>query len=262
MKRTPIQPEWDTIPEPFHPFLSGAAVFDSSCSSNARVLYLEKDGGFYLKSAPKGALRREADMTRFFHSKGLGTQVLAYESLESDWILTRRIPGEDCCDPQYLADPTRLCDTLGECLRMLHDSDPTGCPIPNHTAEYIEKARRNFLANDYNTEHFPDNWGYRSPEDAWKVVEESSKYLKTDTLLHGDYCLPNIMLDNWRFSGFIDLDTGGVGDRHVDLFWGIWSLNFNLKTSQYRDRFLDAYGRDRVCEDIFSVIAALEVFTA
>ena len=92
------------------------------------------------------------------------------------------------------------------------------------------------------------------------MLEENGKYLKTDVLLHGDYCLPNIMLDNWQLSGFIDLDAGGIGDRHIDLFWGMWSLGFNLKTDRYRDRFLDAYGRDQVNEDVFRVIAAAEVF--
>jgi len=51
-----------------------------------------------------------------------------------------------------------------------------------------------------------------------------------------------------------------VGDRHLDLFWGIWSLWFNLKTDRYRERFLDVYGREMVNEDVFPVIAALEVF--
>ena len=68
------------------------------------------------------------------------------------------------------------------------------------------------------------------------------------------------MLDNWRFRGFIDLGTGGIGDRHVDLFWGIWSLGFNLKTDAYRGRFLDAYGRDAVEEEMLRLIAAIEVF--
>ena len=80
------------------------------------------------------------------------------------------------------------------------------------------------------------------------------------TLLHGDYCLPNILLDNWQLSGFIDLDAGGIGDRHIDLFWGIWTLQFNLKTDRYRDRFLDAYGRDKVTEELLRVVSAAEVF--
>ena len=81
-----------------------------------------------------------------------------------------------------------------------------------------------------------------------------------EVLLHGDYCLPNIMLDNWRFSGFIDVGNGGVGDRHVDLFWGAWTLNFNLGTDKYRERFFDAYGRDKLEPDKLRTIAAFEVF--
>ena len=260
MKRTPIQPAWDAIPRQFHEYLAGADIYDSSCSTVARVYFLDKGPGFYLKSAPKDTLRREADMTRFFHSKGLGAQVLAYESLEADWMLSVRVPGEDCCDPMYIADPVRLCDTMAELLRMLHDTDPAGCPAPDRTGEYLATARRNYLANAYDTQHFPDNWGYATPEEAWRVVEENGKYLKTDTLIHGDCCLPNIMLDNWRFSSFIDLDSGGVGDRHADLFWATWSLGFNLKTDRYRDRFLDAYGRENICEDLFPIIGAIEIF--
>ena len=68
------------------------------------------------------------------------------------------------------------------------------------------------------------------------------------------------MLENWRFSGFIDLDGAGIGDRHIDLFWGRWSLGFNLGTYEYSDRFFDAYGRDKINEDTLRVVAAAEVF--
>jgi kanamycin kinase len=68
------------------------------------------------------------------------------------------------------------------------------------------------------------------------------------------------MLENWRFSGFIDLDGAGIGDRHIDLFWGRWSLGFNLGTYEYSDRFFDPYGRDKINEDALRVVAAAEVF--
>lgn len=84
--------------------------------------------------------------------------------------------------------------------------------------------------------------------------------LRTDTLLHGDYCLPNVIFDHWEFSGFVDLGNGGVGDAHVDLFWGAWTLTFNLKTDAYRQRFFDAYGRDKVDEEKLRLVAACEVF--
>ena len=261
MNRTPICVDLSAIPTQFHAYLQGASLFDSSCSPAARVFFLDKGPGFYLKTAAKGTLAREAAMTSFFHGKGLGPEVLAYESLDADWMLTLRIAGEDCLHRQYLDEPARLCDTTAQLLGMLHDTDFTGCPVPNRTAEYLANARHNHRYKLYDASLFPDNWGYDTPEAAWAEIENNAKFLRHDTLLHGDYCLPNIMLDHWKFSAFIDLDASGVGDRHVDLFWGMWSLEFNLKTSQYRDRFLDVYGRESVCEDAFRTVAAVEVFT-
>ena len=92
------------------------------------------------------------------------------------------------------------------------------------------------------------------------MLKEGESAIDGRVLLHGDYCLPNIMLDNWKLSSLIDLGNGGVGDRHVDLFWGAWTLWFNLKTDKYRDRFFDAYGRDKVDEEKIKIIAAAEVF--
>ena len=260
MERHLVHPNPDSFPITFQPLLRSAAVYDSSCSPAAKVWFIDRDNGFYLKTAPKRALQGEAALTRFFHSKNLGAEVLAYESLEQDWLLTARVPGEDCISPMYLDDPKRLCDVTAEALRKLHSTDFTGCPIPNRTADYLSTARSNYKKGHYDVNLFPDNWGYDTPEAAWQVVEERAHLLQADTLIHGDYCLPNIMLNNWKLSGFIDLDTGGVGDRHVDLFWATWSLNFNLKTDVYRNRFLDAYGRGDVNEDLFPVIAAIEVF--
>jgi len=259
MQRTPVSLNREDIPAQFHTFLDGAAVFDSSCSKAAKVWFLDKGPGFYLKTAPKGSLQKEAEMTAFFHSKALGAEVLGFESLERDWLLTRRVPGEDCTWQLYMDDPARLCDLTAELLRMLHETPLAGCPV-DRTADYLATARQNFQTGAYDTQLFPDNWGYATAEEAWRMVEETGKYLRSDTLLHGDYCLPNIMLDNWRFSGFIDLDTAGAGDKHVDLFWGTWSLEFNLKTDRYRDRFLDAYGRDGFHEELLRTVAAIEVF--
>ena len=83
--------------------------------------------------------------------------------------------------------------------------------------------------------------------------------LKKDVLLHGDYCLPNVILDHWKFSGYIDLGCGGLGDRHIDLVWGLWTLKFNLGTAEYTDRFMDAYGRDRIEPEKLRMVAAMEM---
>ena len=260
MKRKRIDPDLGQFPEELRRLLEGVPVWDSSCSPQAKVYYIERDGGMYLKTAPRGSLGREARMDQFFFRKGLGPQVLTYLEGERDWLLTARIPGEDCTWQPYLDDPKRLSEKTAQLLRSLHEADGFGCPVPDRTGEYLAKAAENYAAGVFDGDLFPDNWGYRSAEEAWNIVQTQGKYLKSDTLLHGDYCLPNILLDNWNFTGFIDLDTAGMGDRHVDLFWGTWTLQFNLKTDRYRDRFLDAYGREAVDEELLRVVAAIEVF--
>ena len=263
MKLTPVQLDISEFPAEFHPLLRGAALYDSSCSPEARVIFVDKDRGYFLKSAPAGSLAREAEMMRYFHGKGLSAEVLAYLSEgDRDWFLTAKIPGEDCIAVKHLAQPERLCDLLAEQLLLLHSLDCADCPGPTHTERNLAVASHHFHSGHYNAGRFPGNRGYETPEAAYAVVEEQKHLLQADTLLHGDCCLPNILLDDWKFSGYIDLGSGGVGDRHADLFAFLWSLSYNLGSNQYRQRFIDAYGRDRVDEERLRLIAAIEVFAS
>ena len=262
MKSKPAAYCPELFPEELRSFVSGFSLYDSSCSPEARVWMLNGKERFFLKTAAAGTLKTEADMTRYFHSKGLGAEVLNYLSGEKDWLLTRAIPGEDCTFPKYCEDPKRLCETIATQLRQLHEESFVGCPVIDRCGDYIAKARQGHAAGYCELDLFPQqDWGFSSPEEAWYLVENNGKYLKNDTLLHGDYCLPNIMLNDWKFTGFIDVGRGGIGDRHIDIFWGVWTLFFNLKTTAYCNRFLDAYGRDRIQPEMLRTVAALEEFT-
>ena len=260
MKRTKISASPESFPRELFEIFRDADIYDSSCSPEARVYYINKDNGYYLKMSAKGSLNAEAVLTEYFNSKNIGTKVLKYLSLDKDWLLTEKVCGEDCTHGIYLENPKKLCDITAGLLRQLHELDFTDCPVQNHSERYINTVISNYKTGNYDKTAFPDSFGYKNAEEAFLVVEKYKNNLKSDTLLHGDYCLPNIMLDNWKFSKFIDLGNGGVGDRHVDVFWGIWTLFFNLKTNEYASRFIDAYGRDKIDTDMLRFIAACEVF--
>ncbi len=261
MIRTPIQLHPADVPDEFHAILAGSAIYDSSCSDVARVYYIDRDKGYYLKSAPAGRLAREALMGQYFYGLGLGAEVLHHLTAgERDWMLSRRMPGEDGTHTDYLSDPAWLSATLGETLRMLHDTPTAGCPGARYLEDYLTLAETNYRTGHYDASHFPDSFGYRSAGEAWDTLSAGRQLLRGDTLIHGDYCLPNVMFCGRRFSGFIDLGNSGVGDRHIDLFWGAWSLGFNLGSDAWRDRFFDAYGRERIDADALRVVAAAEVF--
>ena len=124
---------------------------------------------------------------------------------------------------------------------------------------YGETVKRGFDQSSYEPDLFKGIWEFDSFADAKRAAEEGLPLLKREVLLHGDYCLPNIILNHWKFSGYIDLGCGGIGDRHIDVAWGIWTLNYNLGTLKYTNRFLDAYGRDVIEPEKLRMIAAMEM---
>lgn len=65
---------------------------------------------------------------------------------------------------------------------------------------------------------------------------------KYETLIHGDYCLPNILVKNDKIAGFVDLGDAGIGDPWCDYAWCIWSLEYNLKTKEYTPLLLEKLG--------------------
>ena len=105
MTLKPITLEISEYPAELQVLLSDAKLYDSSCSPEARVIFIDKDGGYILKQAQKGKLEREAVMTRYFISKGLSTNALAYFSEKCDWLLTEKICGNDCTETKYLEQP-------------------------------------------------------------------------------------------------------------------------------------------------------------
>ena len=207
MEKKKIQIDISEYPSQLHTYFYNADIYDSSCGENSQVLYSSAD--YYIKIAPKGSLAREAAVIDYFYDNGIGAELVKYISAEKDYMVTRPAPGQDAT--HYLDNPHKLCETLAAAMKYLH-SLPIDNIILSPSMEYYK----------------------------------SDNVLDCDTYIHGDFCLPNIMLENYKFKAFIDVGLAGAGDRHIDIFWCIWSLWFNLKTDKYTDYFLDLYGRENI----------------
>lgn len=230
MKRTQTAIDIETMPLTIRPYLSGATIYDSSSSEEARTFFISGSERVFLKIGQKGSLEREYEMTSFLHKLNVAPNAIAYTSESAyDYLLTEAVDGEDGVAPEHIGNPQKLTYVFGEYLSMLHSLPTTGCPYPNRTDELLQEARGKGID--------------------LRVLGAYTYSAADHVLIHGDYCLPNLIMDHYSFKGFIDLGYGGIGDRHYDLYWGIWTLRYNLKTDQYRELFLDAYGRSKVDEE-------------
>lgn len=225
MGGTKVQFDLGTLPLTIQEYVKRATTLtDSSCSDNAKTLFVAGSNPAYLKISSRDTLLREYHMTDFLSRHHVAPLPIAYASdAEHDYLLTEAVMGEDGSASSHREQPERLAAVFGEYLRMLHSLPTEGCPYKNRTAEMINQMKGKKVTDS--------------------TIHELKYFAVDDVIIHGDYCLPNIIMDHFSFKAFIDLGYGGVGDRHYDLYWGIWTLNYNLKTNRYADRFLDAYGR-------------------
>ena len=262
MKRTKLSQLPENLNETIYSFIKDSEIYDSSCSAAAKVYFIDKDSGYYLKISKPQSLKREAEMTEYFNALGLGTKVINYISGERDWLITEKVSGEDCTYAEYLNEPEKLAEIYGKILRKLHETDYSKCPIQDKLTETLSNAEANYKKGNFDAStHIPEMLRPKSKDEAWAFIMGNKDKLKADTLTHGDYCLPNVMLDNWNFSNFIDLGNSGVSDRHFDLFWGAWTFNYNLKTDKYTDIFFNAYGKDLIDMTLLKTVAYIECFS-
>lgn len=254
MKKHLIQIHTGSFPGKIRQYFEDTAIYDSSSSDRARVYYCEQ--GWFVKEAPKGTLGKEARMSRLFYERGLGVEVLEYLSANRDYLVTVSAEGQDLL--HYLHEPELLCRVLAKQLHKLHSLPIADIPLSAAYEGYLDLAKRKYICERPNSwvlmEHFPVG----SVEEAQKLLCHNFQKLRANRLIHGDACLPNIIMKNEQFTCFIDLGQSGLGDIHTDLYWALWSLQYNLKTEAYADLFLELYGRENYDPELLRTIAALE----
>ncbi len=255
MNKTKTTLEPSSLPPHLRHLLDGATVYDSSCGARARVLYL--DTGYYLKLAAPGSLSNEAELGRLLYPRGLSAEVVDYvRTAERDILVTREVPG---CDLTHICgEPLEVCRLMALALRGLHEQTTDGLPVARAQLDYAGAVRRQLDGKRHVSAELCDYFGICDDEQTLRLAREGISSLSADTLIHGDACLPNVIQASGRLSGFIDLGGAGVGDRHIDLYWAVWSLWYNLGTADFSDAFLDMYGRDRFSAHMLRAMAAIE----
>ena len=231
-----------------------ALTMENAGCSGAFVAYAGDD--LVLKRDAAGSLNGACKMQGFLSSFGLSPESVYYESGEFDYLISRRVPGESAISNGHLSDPKRLAHALGGIARKLHEIPLKGCPVRGLADGWKQNVEALINGNSFD----PDYVGFlgiRSREEAASLFRKYASLFRNECVIHGDLCLPNYMLSDFSFRALIDVGAAGVGDRHYDLFWTLWSMWFNLKTDAWSDAFLSAYGKQDVNWDLIRAAGAM-----
>lgn len=236
----------DKVPKEIYKYLDKTKIYNKTFSNKSKVFHI-KDKGVYIKIGRK--LDEEKLNTMYFYKKGIAGEVLDFAQDEDyDYLVTREILGDNGIQNKHLENPKKLAENFGMHLRMIHAMDIKESPQKYIMQTLIETAKENALTSNVNMQSFFYKNGF-TPQKGLLMLEDLKNCYENDVFIHGDYCLPNIIMEDYRFKGIIDLDSCGIGDRHYDLCCGLWSLRHNLKSKEYEEVFLESYGYDVIDKD-------------
>ena len=148
-----------------------------------------------------------------------------------NYLLMSKISGKMSCDDEYMSNPNLLIPILAEAVKELWRVDISVCPVKNYLSTVLKAA-------EYRVEHNLVDIGDAEPEtfgkDGFKDPEELLVWLYDNkpaedlVLSHGDFCLPNVFIENGKFSGFVDIGRMGIADRYQDIALCYRSLDHNF----------------------------------
>lgn len=245
---------FNEMPEKLRTILEGSRFSKNNTGcSNSRVYHiqnLEMGGSAYLKVVfdPKvESLEREVEILKWLKGKLPVPEVYYFGQHQGkEFLLMSEVNGLDASSGVFKKNPEKMVTIIAEGLRKVHAIDISDCPFDQRLEKKIQNAKYNVDHRLVDEEGFqPEHLGMRAGE-LYELVVEKKPEQEDLVFTHGDYCLPNVIINNDKLSGFIDLGRAGVADRYQDLALGFRTLKYNLGSESWAEMFLDFYGIEDV----------------
>jgi kanamycin kinase len=247
-----LEPSWqEEIPSELRTMLAGHPWQKTTIGHSGMHVMHIKNG--YLKVARRGQVRGDkllAEKARIEWLKGRlpVPQVLYYgTNVLYEYLFITEIAGVMAMNPLVSDNMSELIHLLAQGLHMVHAVDKRTCPFERPIQPRLDAIQQNIIKGRIDAEKFEREHDGISPQQWYEQLERLRPASDDLVFSHGDFCLPNILIDPERMhiNGFIDWEQGAVADRHEDLYMLCWSLGYNFDDS-WAPTLLAAYGLEYI----------------
>jgi aminoglycoside phosphotransferase len=215
--------------------------------SPARVFRLdaENKSSLYLKISPRTlahSLSREKTRLEWLGNRLPVPEVLLFAAGDdADYLLLSAIRGADASDASFKTDAPRIVEQLTIGLKTIHNLPLENCPFDESLDYKIALAGKLVENNLVDEDDFDEiNLG-KTAEDLFRELIAAKPAREDSVFTHGDYCLPNIILDDGRLKGFVDWGNAGIADRFQDIALLTRSVIYNFG-AEYEEIVYKIYG--------------------
>ena len=247
-----------TVPEELTEKLSGYRARGSFQGDDASTFRLEREGRptLYLQRRADPDEQQPLAVERFvlhrLTGRGLPTarpeQYVRFE--DTEYLLLSALPGRNLVESidEGFA-PQAAVEVVAAAIARIHATAPTWPEDINAVPFRIELARSRVRAGQVDPDGFPPRFEGLTPERAFREFERRWSEPQARVFVHGDLCLPNVLVADGALSGLVDWSRAGYGDAYQDLALAVRSLGRNLGPGDWRRRLAEACGIPELDDD-------------
>lgn len=163
-----------------------------------------------------------------------------------EYLVTAEIPGIVASNEIFQGQAEEVLEIIADGLRSIHDIPIENCPFDHSMEQLMSAIHSNYNQGRIDPSDLHRKFSEDSLEKLLQEIEDYAKSWKEDLVFcHGDYSLTNILLDEGRISGFLDLGSCGIADRYFDLAVAAKSIVMNFGKA-YVEPFFAHYGIDDI----------------
>lgn len=207
----------------------------------------------YRDPVATNALAAERDRLDWLQGRLPVPQIYAYGSeLTYEYLYTSEIEGVMACDRCFREDMPLLIALIAEALHMVHAIPQLQCPFSLPLDERLAEVHQRIAGEQIDEELFLRDRDM-TPQTYYQHIERIRPASDDLVFTHGDFCLPNILIDPQKrqVAGIIDWSRGGIADRHEDINSACWSLGYNFDRA-WIPLLKQAYGETLIDENILA----------
>jgi aminoglycoside 3'-phosphotransferase-1 len=194
---------------------SGSAVYRLHGKAGAPDLYLKQG-----VDAVVGAIVDEMVRLRWLAAFLPVPAIIRFLcDADTAWLLTTALPGRTAYQ-MLRTDPANagpVVDAITEFLRRLHALPIDACPFNSDHRVRLRQARTRLDAGLIDIDDFDAERQGWSAAQLWDALTRHLPLTPDPVVTHGDFSLDNLLVQDGRVTGCIDVGRAGIADRYQDL---------------------------------------------
>ncbi|MEO1286642.1 MAG: APH(3') family aminoglycoside O-phosphotransferase [Chloroflexota bacterium] len=232
----------ENLPAALRDIVDSSEVTPITVGHSADAVYrLQGDETYYLKIGV--SLRDECERLQWLEGKLPVPKLVHFEINDGKhYLLTTAVHGQMLFETGL---PIKQClDIYAEAAHMWHQLPIGNCPFQWRIPQQIDDARHRLNNEQINPDKFDVCYYGKSALELFADLLNAMPDEEEDlAITHGDFCLPNVLIDpeTHTITGFVDVGQMGISDRHLDLVLASRSIAYNFG-SKYIPYFYEQYG--------------------